>query len=56
MEYINEPINADWTEKDMMEDFDRYKDKKIIARRYCITVKEVTEIFKKAGKKNVSEG
>ena len=50
MEYINKPIEKKWTEKDIIDDFNKYNDKKVIAKRYCIAVKEVTEIIKKAGK------
>ena len=36
-----------WTENDVIEEFEKYKDKKMIAKIYDITVKEVTEILKR---------
>ena len=53
MKNMNEPVNANWTNKDIVNDYNQYNDKKIVAKRYCITVKEVTEILKKTEKQNI---
>lgn len=53
--FVNKPVNVNYTDEDIIEDYNKYNDKKIVAKRYCITVKEATEIIKKAGNKNVSE-
>lgn len=44
---INMPVETEWTDADIVSDFKLYNDKKIVAKRYCITVKEVTEILKR---------
>lgn len=45
--FMNEPVEYNWTENDVIEEFEKYKDKKMIAKIYDITVKEVTEILKR---------
>lgn len=45
--YMNTPVEYNWTEKDIVEEFEKCKDKKMIAKIYDITVKEVTEILKR---------
>ena len=50
--YMNEPVITNWTNNDVIEDYNTYNDKKIVARRYGITVKEVTQIINR-GKKYV---
>lgn len=47
MEFINQPVEEKWTEEDILNDFKLYNDKKIISKRYDITVKEVTEILRR---------
>ena len=43
--YMNEPAIVGWTDNDVREDYNTYNDKKIVAKRYGITVKEVTKII-----------
>lgn len=45
--YMNEPVAYDWTEVDILKEYDKYQSKKVVAQRFLITVKEVTEIIKK---------
>lgn len=45
--HMNEPIAKDITDTDICCDYAAYKDKKIVARRYCIPVSEVTKILKR---------
>lgn len=45
--FMNEPVEYNWTENDVIEEFEKYKDKKMIAKIYDITVKEVAEILKR---------
>ena len=47
--YMNAPIQLEWTDKDVLEDFEKYKDKKSVSRRFCIPVSQVTEILKLKG-------
>lgn len=47
MGFIDQPVDEKWTEEDIVKDFNSYNDKKIVAKRYCITVKEVTEILRR---------
>lgn len=49
--YMNAPVQLEWTDKDILEDFDKYHDKKAVSRRFCIPVSQVTEILKRNGVK-----
>lgn len=44
--FINEPVEYNWTENDIIEEFEKYKDKKKVAKIYGVTVQQVTEILK----------
>lgn len=44
---MNEPKNIEWNDEDIMKDFRTYNDKKIVAKRYNVTVKEITEIIRR---------
>lgn len=46
-EYMNKPIDHNWTKEDIVKEYERIKDKKKVAKIYCITTKEVTEILKR---------
>lgn len=45
--FINEPVEYNWTENDIIEEFEKYKDKKKVAKIYGVTVRQVTEILKR---------
>ena len=45
--FINLPVDGTWTDDDIYNDYLTYKDKKSVAKRYHISVREVTEIIKK---------
>ena len=45
--FMNTPIDYNWTENDIIEEFEKYKDKKIVAKIYGVTVQQVTEILKR---------
>lgn len=45
--YMNEPVDYSCTDKDIIEEYKKCQDKKKVARIYCITTKEVTEILKR---------
>jgi hypothetical protein len=47
--HMNAPIQLEWTDKDILKDFEKYKDKKAVSRRFCIPVSQVTEILKRNG-------
>ena len=44
---MNKPIEYTWTNEDIIKEYDKWQDKKIISRMYGISVKEVTEILKR---------
>ena len=45
--YINSPIARQWTDQDIINEYQRCQDKKQVAKIYLISVKEVTEILKR---------
>lgn len=45
--FINEPVEYNWTENDIIEESQKYNDKKKVAKVYGITVQQVTEILKR---------
>ena len=42
---MNEPVEYNWTENDIIEEFEKYKDKKKVVKIYGVTVQQVTEIL-----------
>lgn len=44
--YMNEPVEYNWADKDILGEFHKVKDKKKVAKVYDITVQQVTEILK----------
>lgn len=46
---MNKPVEYDWTNDDIIEDYELYKDKKAVAKRYEIPVSTVTKILKDGG-------
>lgn len=44
--YMNKPVDKTWTNEDVKTDYKLYKDIKLVARRYQITVSEVRKIVK----------
>lgn len=44
--YMNKPVDHSWIEEDIVKEYERIKEKKKVARIYCISTKEVTEILK----------
>lgn len=45
--FMNTPIEYNWTENDIIEEFEKYKDKKKVAKICGVTVQQVTEILKR---------
>ena len=45
--FMNTPIEYNWTENDIIEEFEKYKDKKKVVKIYGVTVQQVTEILKR---------
>lgn len=45
--FMNEPVEYDWTENDIVEEFEKCNDKKKVAKIYNVTVQQVTEILKR---------
>ena len=48
-QYMNEPIITDWTEDDIMNEYEKCRDKRKVSKIFCITVREVTAILKRKG-------
>lgn len=46
---MNKPVDYDWTEEDIIAEYEKIKDKKKVARIYCITVQQVSDILKSKG-------
>lgn len=44
--FMNEPIPYEWTSNDIIQEYERCKDKKKVAAIWGISVKEVNEILK----------
>ncbi|WP_167539749.1 hypothetical protein [Mediterraneibacter gnavus] len=44
---MNEPVEYNWTENDIIEEFRKYNDKKKVTKIYGITMQQVTEILKR---------
>ena len=47
--FMNEPIEETYTYEDIVNAYNRSGDKKDVAKRFCISVSDVTKILKKAG-------
>lgn len=45
--FMNTPIEYNWTENDIIKEFQKYNDKKKVAKVYGITVQQVTKILKR---------
>lgn len=44
--FMNEPEEKEWTAADIVREYEQYKDKKAVAKMFCITVGEVNKILK----------
>lgn len=47
--YMNKPVEHNWTEEDIIAEYQKIKDKKKVAKIYCITTKQVSDILKSRG-------
>lgn len=47
--YMNKPVEYNWTEEDIIAEYQKIKDKKKVAKIYCITTKQVSDILKSRG-------
>ena len=45
--FMNVPVEKDFTYEDVINAYNRNVDKKDVAKRFCISVGEVTKILKK---------
>ena len=43
---LNKPEDYKWTEEDILREYEELHIEKSVARKYCITVKEVKKILK----------
>ena len=50
--FMNAPVEKEFTYKDVVDSYNRSNDKKDVAKRFCISVSEVTKILKKVGEYN----
>lgn len=46
-QFMNEPIVHNWTDDEIVQEFQRCQDKRKVAKMYCVPVREVTAILKK---------
>lgn len=49
---MNVPVEKEFTYEDVINTYNRSGDKKDVAKRFCISVGEVTKILKKVGEYN----
>lgn len=47
--YMNKPVEYNWTEEDIIAEYQKIKDKKKVAKIYCITTIQVSDILKSRG-------
>ena len=47
--FMNKPVEKEFTYEDITDAYNKSGDKKDVAKRFCISVSEVTKILKKAG-------
>ena len=47
--FMNVPVEKEFTYEDIADAYNRSGDKKDIAKRFCISVSEVTKILKRIG-------
>lgn len=45
-DFMNEPEEKEWTVADILKEYEKYQDKKAVAKIYDITVGEVSKILK----------
>ena len=45
-DFMNEPEEKEWTAADIVKEYEKYQDKKAVAKIYGITVGEVSKILK----------
>lgn len=48
-EYMNEPVDYKWDDKDIIKAYNQCQDKRKISRIYDIPVKEINQILKRNG-------
>lgn len=48
-EHMNKPVRYDWSDQDVVVEYQKYHDKRKVARIYNISVKEVNTILRKVG-------
>lgn len=48
-EYMNEPVDYKWDDKDIIKKYNQCQDKRKVSRIYDIPVKEINQILKRNG-------
>lgn len=48
-EYMNEPVDYKWDDKDIIKAYNQCQDKRKVSRIYDIPVKEINQILKRNG-------
>ena len=48
-EYMNEPVDYKWDDKDIIKAYTQYQDKRKVSRVYDIPVKDINQILKRNG-------
>lgn len=49
---LNKPEDYKWTQEDILREYEKLDIEKSVARKYCITVKEVKKILKNNKRKS----
>ena len=48
-DYMNKPVDQEWTDQDIVKDYQLYGNKRKVAWIYDITVAEINKILKRNG-------
>ena len=49
IKYMNEPVNYEFTDKDIVKEYERFNDIKKVATTFCLNNKAVKQILKRNG-------
>lgn len=46
---MNKPVEYNWTDEDVIVEYEKYNDKRKVAKIFCITTKRINDILKSRG-------
>lgn len=48
-EFMNKPVDYEWTDQDIILEYQKYQDKRKVSKIFQITIKEINAILRKNG-------